>query len=50
MEAEVAVGTSRSRIFVVQAGAAVVEGVVLLLVSGGAFAAAMLALLIPRLP
>ena len=40
VEAEVAVGTSRSRIFVVQAGAAVVEGVVLLLVSGGAFAAA----------
>ena len=39
VEAQVAAGVSRTRLFVVQAGAAVVEGVVLLLVSGGVLAA-----------
>ena len=44
VEAQVAAGVSRTRLFVVQAGAAVVEGVVLLLVSGGVLAAVGIAL------
>ena len=40
MEAEAAAGASRTRLFVVQAGAAVIEAAILLLVSGGVLAAA----------
>ena len=40
VEAEAAAGISRTRLFVVQAGAAVIEAAILLLVSGGVLAAA----------
>ena len=40
VEAEAAAGVSRTRLFVVQAGAAVIEAAILLLVSGGVLAAA----------
>ena len=40
VEAEAAAGASRTRLFVVQAGAAVIEAAILLLVSGGVLAAA----------
>ena len=40
VEAEAAAGASRTRLFVVQAGAAVIEAAILLLISGGVLAAA----------